>query len=123
MWYDRFVGLPPRGSPLESLFLLVFLQRQEAQLLATRAIVQSTLLTEGKQDPALEAFKAYSEAMVPFLEKAQLGQQKTEHELLNEFVKSPMKIDLKPIYQSQVDQAKRLASLRQKRLKPRVPGT
>jgi hypothetical protein len=124
MWYDKFAGLPPRGSPLETVFLLVYLQRQEAQLLATRALVQSTL-PEGKEasDPAIAAYQKYCDAMFPFMERAANRGKDDERKLLAEFVKHRARILLHPIYKAQAENAKRVAVLKRFRLQPKIPGT
>ena len=120
MWYDKYDGLPPRGSPLESLFLLVFLQRQEAVLLSTRALVQSTL-PEGKAGkPAIEAFQKYADHMFPFISSA--SKETDMHERLREFVKHPVKIDLRPIRAASAESARQSAVLKHSRLRPQVPG-
>jgi hypothetical protein len=120
MWYDKYQGLPPRGSPLESLFILVYLQRQEAHLLATRAIVQSTIPEGSAAKPAIEAFQKYCDTMFPFIASA--SKESEQHARLREFVKHPAKIDLRPVYQAQADTARRNSILRTTRLKPSIPG-
>lgn len=124
MWYDKFRGLPPRGSPLETVFLLVYLQRQEAQLLSTRALVQSTL-PEGKEasDPAIAAYQKYCDAMFPFMERAANADKDAERKKLLEFIKHRAKISLHPIYKAQAENAKRMATLKRFRLQPKIPGT
>jgi hypothetical protein len=121
MWYDKYPSLPPGGSPLESLFLLVFLQRQEANLLSTRALVQSTL-PEGKAaQPAIEAYQKYVDRMFPFIESA--SKESEMHTKLREFVKQKAVIDLRPIMAAQAQTARNNAVLRQSKLKPSIPGT
>lgn len=123
MWYDRFSGLPPRGSLLESLFLLVFLSRQEAHLLATRAIVQSTL-PEGKAaTPAIEAYQKYCDRMFPYIERAGDMDKEDQRKRLAEFVKKRASISLAPVLKAQADQQKKISAMRQFRIKPRYPGT
>ncbi len=98
MWYDKYPGVPDRGSPLEAAFVYISVQRQWSTLLATRALVQSTL-PEGKEasDPAMKAFQAYCDAMMPQL--ADKKPVKSEaHERLAQFVKSAVSIDLRPIW-------------------------
>ena len=120
MGYDKYPSLPPVGSPLESLFLLVFLQRQEANLLSTRALVQSTL-PEGKAaQPAIEAYQKYVDRMFPFIESA--SKESEIHTKLREFVKHKAKIDLRPIMAAQAETARNNAVLRHSKLKPRIPG-
>lgn len=122
MWYDRFQGMPPRGGPLESIFVLVFLQRQEAHLLATRAIVQSTLPEGQAAKPAIEAFQKYCDTMFPYIERAGDMEKEEQRARLAEFVKHPARIGLAPIYQAQAETARRMSTLKRFRLKPKIPG-
>ncbi len=123
MWYDKFQGLPPRGSLLESLFTLVYLQRKEAELLSTRALVQVAMPDEREaQDPAIEAFQKYCDQMFPFLERATNKDKEEARKRLAEFVKKPAKIKLKPIWKMQAQHAKRMATLKRFAINPTVPG-
>ncbi len=120
MWYDKFDGVPQRGSPLETVFILVHLQRQQAQLLATRALVQSTLPPEKEaSDPAVKAFQSYCDVMFPYMERAGDMDRDQERKRLAEFVKHRMKISLHPIYKAQAEQAKRMSVLKRFRLRPK----
>ena len=79
MWYDTAVRRPPHGSPLETVFVLVYLRRAEQELMGTRAIIQGLVAAappKNKMDPAITAFQAYFDAMMPHLEKA--AQKKDE---------------------------------------------
>lgn len=120
MWYDKYPGLPPRGSPLESLFLLVFLQRTERDLLSTRALVQTSMPEGTAAKPAIEAYQKYVDKMFPFIESA--SKESEAHTLLREFVKYKAKIDLRPIMEAQAETARNNAVLRHSKLKPRIPG-
>ncbi len=123
MWYDKFPGRPPRGSLMESLFTLIYLGRQEAELLATRALVQVSMpeMREA-QDPAIEAFQKYCDRMFPFLERATNQDKEEARKRLMEFVKRPARIKLKPIWKMQAQHAKRMATLKKFALKPTMPG-
>jgi hypothetical protein len=126
MWYDKFVGLPPRGSLLESIMVLVRVERQRAQMMETRAIVQSIVgLHESKktQDPAVQAFQEYCAKMEPQLDGIVKGEKQAAIDALKEFVKRPAKIDLHPIYKQRAEHAKRMATVKRFRLKPKSPGT
>lgn len=123
MWYDRYPGVPPRGSPLETLFTLVYLQRREAELLSTRAIVQVSMPEHREaQDPAIEAFQKYCDTMFPFLERASDTEKEQAREVLLDFVKKKARISMKPIWKMQAQHAKRLATLKKFALNPKVPG-
>lgn len=97
MWYDKYPGVPPRGSPLETVFLLVHLQRQEVALMAQRTQVRGQLALLAKSPEsakaALEAYENYCDALFPFLNKAteSLGEDKKR---LLEHVKYPLRIDI-----------------------------
>lgn len=126
MWYDRFVGIPPRGSPLETIFVLIRLERQQAQLMETRALIQSIVgLHESKktQDPAIEAFQEYCNKMFPFLDRAMNSEKEEQMRRLQEFVKYPAKIGLSSVYKQQADHAKKMATLKRFKLSPKAPGT
>lgn len=126
MWYDKFHGLPPRGSPLETIFLMVMVQRRSAQLLETRALVQSIVgLHESKktQDPAIEAFEQYCAKMFPVLTRALDSDKEKARTRLSEFVKYRAKIAMHPIYKQQAEHAKKMATLKRFKLQPKAPGT
>lgn len=125
MWYDKFAGVPPRGSLLETIFVLVYLHRQNASMLSTRAVVQSLVgLHENRatQDPAVQAFEDYCNKMFPFLDKAMDTEKEASIKRLVEFTKHPAKIALSPVYKQQAEHAKRMATLRRFKLRPKMPG-
>jgi len=102
--YDKYQGLPPRNSPLESVFLLVYIRRQEADLLATRALVRSILnLSESKEleEEAIKAFEDYCERMFPFWKRAEDLEVDEQRKALMELVKKPLKIKLPELYRAQ----------------------
>ncbi len=129
MWYDKFVGIPPRGSLLEMVFVLVHIERHQTSLLQTRATVQSIIGLHEKretQDPAIKAFAAYAEKMFPFLEKAGKVEEDEQYKRLRDFTKHAARIDLRPVYQAKADAAKQAAQAsnrRNFRLRPKLPGT
>jgi len=123
MWYDKFPGLPPRGSLLESLFTLVYLGRQEAELLSTRAVVQVSMPdSKEAQDPAIEAFQKYCDRMFPFLERAGDQEKEDARKRLLSFVKHPVKIQLKPVLKAAAARARKLATFKRFAVKPTSPG-
>lgn len=115
MWYDKYPGVPPRGSPLETLFVLVHISRKEAELLATRSMVRGQFAILAKSPDAaksaFEAYQMYADAMFPFLEQASNITAKSDYERLMEHVKYPMEIDLRSIRQARAADA-RLKGLR-----------
>lgn len=126
MWYDKYPGLPRRGSPLETLFVLVRLQRTQAEILSTRALVQSIVgLHEEKatQDPAIAAYQEFCDKMLPFLDRAVDNESEEARKRLADFVKSPARINLNPVYKQQAEHAKKMATLKRFKLQPKLPGT
>jgi len=125
MWYDKFTGLPPRGSPLETIFVLVRLERQHAQLTETRALVQSIvgLYRDTKADPAIEAFQEYCSKMFPFLDSAMNTEKDEIKKRLEEFTRRPARISLIPHYKHLADHAKKMATLKRFKLVAKKPGT
>jgi hypothetical protein len=106
MIYDKYHGVPTANSPLESLFILVYLQRQESDLLATRALVSATLADEERKE-AVEAFEAYCEKMFPFWKRASNLEADEERKALLELVKRPIRINLSEVYRNQAEALKR----------------
>src|SRR4051812_29402684 len=109
MWYDRYPGVPPRGSPLETLFLHVFIGRKESELLATRTLVRGQFAGLAKSPEsvkaAFDAYQAYSDAMFPFLERA-ANTTTDDNTRLLEHVKYPMRINVQSIRKDKADAAK-----------------
>lgn len=101
MWFDKYPSVPPRGSPLETVFVHVTVQRKDAELLSTRALVRSQWALLAKSPDAakasFEAYEAYAESMFPFLEKAQGLATMDDNQKLLEHVKHPMQIDIQAI--------------------------
>lgn len=121
MWYDRYQGIPERNSLLESLFVLVHLSRQEAQLLATKAMVLG--MSDGKvTEPAVQAYTKYFESVFPFVERATDVEKETMKKHLEEFAKHPVRIDLKPILAAKAQEARARSQRRVMRVKPKIPG-
>jgi hypothetical protein len=126
MWYDKYQGMPPAGTPLESIFTLVFLHKKESEMLATRATIQA--LVSEKADPAIEAYKQYCDAMFPYIERAMNTEHDEAREALLEMAKHPLRISLSSLYKAQADAWKKKPGRRMKvpgalRIKPKIPGT
>ena len=109
MWYDTAAGRPEHQSPQETLYMLVYLNRTQTTLLATRALVQTSLPnTKEAQTPAVEAFQTYYDAIYPFLESAASPENDEMHKALEAFTKvTSAAIPLKPIWQNQADAGRR----------------
>jgi len=113
MWYDKYPGVPPRGSPLETAFVFVSMKRQMAQVMGIRALVQSTLPEDKESsDPAVKAFQAYCDAAMPATSTKETEVDVAKKRLM-EFVKHPVSIDLKPIWGAKMaDANQRVAAMR-----------
>lgn len=126
VWFDKYPTVPRRGSPLETVFVLVHLQRTQQQLLATRALVQSTLPAGKAADPAIQAFEMYCDTMMPFLEKAANIEEDEARKFLKEFVKHPIRIDKRDIYKKQIEMLKRAPkgppTMKPFKLTPKIAG-
>lgn len=109
MWYAKYPGVPPRGSPLETLFLLVHLGQKEAELLATRTLVRGQFASLAKSpesaQAAFDAYQSYADSMFPFLEQA-ANTTTTDHMRLMEHIKSPMEIDIRSIRKERAQEDK-----------------
>lgn len=108
MWYDKYPGAPPRGSPLETLFVLVQLQRREAELLSTKALVLGSMADSNEETKnVVTSFRAYCDSMFPFLEEAgKLDEANLKARLL-EHSRRPLKIDIAGIKKERAAEAKR----------------
>lgn len=108
MWYDKYPGTPPRGSPLETLFVLVQLQRREADLLATKAQVLGSMADSNEETKnVIASFKGYCDAMFPFLEAAGKMDEAKLKERLFEHSKQVLRIDVAGIRKDRAAEAKR----------------
>lgn len=100
--------------------MLVLIQRSQAQLLSTRALVQTSLPEEKEAaDPAIEAFQKYHDAMFPFLDRIGDPDKEAQRKRLEQFVKKTARIDLKPHWKRQAKSAKRMQNLRRMKLLPK----
>jgi hypothetical protein len=68
--YEKATNLPEPGTPLESLFLLVWRSRQDIRLMETRAVVQALMASNSESKDAqknlLDAWTDYSNELFPF---------------------------------------------------------
>lgn len=89
--------------------MLVFVQRKEAELLATRSLVRSQWALLAKSPEAakasFEAYGAYADSMFPFLERAGLTTVDDNARLL-EHVKHPIEIDVAGLKQQRAAEAR-----------------
>jgi hypothetical protein len=123
MWYDKYPGVPPRGSPLETLFVLVNQERLAADLLATKALVLSALSDTGEEAKnAIKSFQSYADAMFPFLEAASDVDANAHRQKLLDHVKYPLRIDLASVKKERADKAKAKALSKYKISRVQIPG-
>ena len=121
--YDRYPGLPPPGSHLETVFLLVHRERQRTDVLSVKAHVQSLILilqqlgaSAAVSKPALAAFEAYTAQVLP-VEKQTDGMSE-EHRKLHDFVKHPARIDPHALLTQRIETAKAKVGRATRRLRP-----
>jgi hypothetical protein len=122
--YDKHVGPPPRNSPLESVFLLVFIRRQEADLLATRALVRSMInLSESQEleEEAIKAFEDYCGKMFPFWKRAEDLEVDDQRQALMKIINKPLRINMPELYKTQAAALKMKAKRKQASQKARIP--
>lgn len=122
--YDRYEGLPPNGSPLETVFLIVQRERQRAEMLAVKTQAQALLLIlqqlgASKQvaKPATDAFDAYVDHVLPVEKAAEVVSD--AHKVLNDFVKYPARINQQMVYEQRVSAAREKVGRNARRLRPR----
>lgn len=125
MWYDKF-PVPPHGSLLETLFVLVRLERSQTQLLETRALVQSIVgLHESKKtmDPAISAYQEFTAKMFPFLDRAMNQEKDQLNQRLENFVAHPARIKLDSYYKLMAEHAGKASNRKRFKLTAKPPGT
>ena len=87
MLYDLAQELPPPGSLLESIFLLIALRKREAEVLQTEAIVVAVAgAPSGQIDLIQKSMRDYKNALLPFLEAEKTKQDVDMKTLLKEWV-------------------------------------
>lgn len=105
---------PSHLSLLESIFFLVYRDRRIQELLATRAIITGlALASQHKADPVFDEYEKYAKEMLPFLQEGVDIEREEAKKALEEHVKHPVAIDLKPIYRARVAQMRKNLSKRQ----------
>lgn len=123
MWYDKYPGVPERGSYLETLFLLVMMERKDAELMATRALVLGTMADgSGQVKEAIAGFQAYCDAMFPFLQKAAEVDKNRDYERLMSVVAKPIRIDIAPTLAERQQKARTKAAQKFKIRGVEIPG-
>lgn len=101
--YDLMGELPPPGSPVESIMLLVWRMRQDCEYNSVRAVVQSAIdPDQGKSTQ--DAWAEFSDSFYPYLkEHRRKGDKAAIDYLLKEVAKGPMRvIPLVPLVKSRL---------------------
>ncbi len=127
MWYDKYPGVPTRGSPLEAVFVMIMKQRREAELLATRALVlgsaAQTVKDQSALKEALEGYTTYFNAMFPHLAETKDDQKQVMRDALEQHIRHPMRIDVASVRKQRADEAYTKHLQRYKARRVVVPGT
>lgn len=100
MMYDLAAEPPPSGSLLESLFLIVAKRRQEAQFLSTKLILEGVREAHVEQSGVADTFKAYLDAMFPYLEAETVSADEDAKKMLDKWT-SKVALRVKPIWRAQ----------------------
>lgn len=102
MWYDQHSQIPEYGSPLSYLFMFVSSSRQTAQILSTKAIVQTALpMEKDRSDPAVKEYLAFVNAMRPYMSDLKLLEGKEQREELAKFAKKTARINLGGVWRTE----------------------
>jgi hypothetical protein len=67
--YDAMRDVPPPGSPMESVMILVWQMRQEIDFYTVRAIIQSEADDSKDGKPTQDAWKAVVDAFYPYMKE------------------------------------------------------
>lgn len=122
MLYDKHVGPADPDTPLETIFMLVWLQRQQQQLMATQALIAAVRAGDTKEanEAVIKAFDEYCEKMFPFFQRATDTKLDEQKKALQEFVQKPLRIKMSDIYASQARTLKKINKTIHRRAKGAV---
>lgn len=117
MLYEKYEGYPEPGSPLETVFMLVWLQKQQANLLATQALVAAVRAGDSDEagDVVVKAFDDYANKMFPFFERASDTKLEEEKKALMDLVRRPLRIKLADVYKAKQSALKKINQNMKKR--------
>lgn len=118
LWYDTIRDKPPAGSALETLLCMVYVHRLNAELRATRALVQATLPAGKEADPAIKAYQDYHDNLMPFLARAEDTEKEATIARLKEFVRGHAVIDKGTLLRQKMSDEHRRARARAQALRP-----
>lgn len=97
--------------------MLVWLQRQQQQLLATQALVAAVRAGDSEEasEAVIKAFDDYCAKMFPFFERAGDTKLEEQKRALKEFVAKPLRIKMADIYAAQASTLKKIRKTTQRR--------
>jgi len=109
MLYDMQTEPPPPGSPLESIFILVWQMRQDAEYHAVRAVVQSSVDAGDDGNALQDAWKGFTEHFYPHLKEEQSRyKQAAMARLKKESERGPLAVrPLAPLIKSKLHKKRR----------------
>jgi len=99
MLYDLAAVPPEPGSLLESVFMLVSLRRREAELYSLETLMNAVVLAGSESDDYSlldQSFRAFKDALFPFIEAERLRQDKETREVLEYWSKQVFRV--KPLW-------------------------
>jgi hypothetical protein len=110
--YDMMMEPPPPGSPLESVFILVWQMREDAEYYRIRAIVQAAMDIKDDGKAAQDAFKEFADHFFPYLAGEQKrGDKAALQYLMKEIKKGGLAVrPLEPLMKSKMAKKRRKAA-------------
>lgn len=120
MLYDKYVGVPPRGSPLESIFCIVSSRRQNA--IAQGIMVLVAGFRDSKETP--ERFQEFLSSMFPYLQGVEERQNEEAREALMDLVGKRLSIDTTQIGRPERSSTRMVSreATERFRIQPKIPG-
>lgn len=119
MLYDKYPGVPPRGSPLESILVVVANRRQDAMARGVTALIL------GKDsEKSADAFQDFLSSMFPYLQDVEDQQKDEAKEALMDLVGKKIQIDTSQIGRPERSGSKQVsrAATERFRIQPKIPG-
>lgn len=93
MLYDTLAAPPMPGSPVESVMILVWQMRQDAQYFLARANVQASTETDDGGDAIQKAWREFTDKYYPYLgEQKKRGDKVALESLFKEVKKGGLKV-------------------------------
>lgn len=85
--YDMMAQPPTPGTPVESIMILVWQMRQDAQYFLTRSIVQASTEMDDGGESVQKAWREFTDKYYPYLEAQRKGDDKIALECLFKEIK------------------------------------